>query len=459
MRKLIDSKDFYKHVLAVAIPIAIQNGITNLVGMLDNIMIGRVGTLPMSGVSVVNQLLFVFYLCIFGGLSGIGIFTAQFYGGGDEKGVRYTFRFKVLTSLLLSAAGILVFLAAGPKLISLYLTADEAGEAASLILAHGEGYLGVMLFGLVPFALSQAYAGTLRECGETIVPMAASITAVFVNLVFNYILIFGKFGAPAMGVLGAAVATVISRVVELLVVLLYVHTHGEKHPFIRGAFRSFHIPGKLVRQMILRGTPLLLNETLWAGGMAALSACYASLSVEVIPAQNIASTIANVFNISFIAMGSAIAIILGQELGAGKPTVREDADRLTVFSVIICVVAGGLLALCAPFFPRIYNTEESVRSLATGVILLQSLFLPLYGFANAEYFILRSGGKTFITFLFDSCFVWAVSVPGAFALVHFTGLPFLGVYTIVNLFDLIKCTIGFIMVKRGIWVNNLTGAA
>ena len=456
MRKYIGSREFYHHVLMVALPIAIQQAITNLVGMLDNIMIGRVGTYAMSGVSIVNQLLFVFYLCIFGGMSGIGIFTAQFFGAGNVEGVRHTFRFKLLVSLLIVGVGIALFSLAGPWLISLYLTADETGLAAAEILSHGEGYLGVMLVGLVPFALKEAYADTLRECGETVVPVAAGIAAVFVTLVFNYILSFGKFGAPALGVVGAAIATVLSRFVEMLIVILYTHTHAKKHPFIQGAFRSFRIPGHLVRQMIIRGFPLLVNETLWAGGMAVLSACYSTLGVEVIPAQNIASTIANVFNISFIAMGSAIAIILGQELGAGSPTVREDADKLTFLSIVICVVFGGLLALFSPIFPQIYNTEENVRSLATSLILLQGIFMPLYGFANAEYFILRSGGKTFITFLFDSCYVWVISVPAAWLLVHFTSLPFLTVFILVNLLDIVKCTIGFVMVKKGIWINNLT---
>ena len=456
MRRLIGTKQFYRHLLIVALPIAIQNAISNFVGMLDNIMIGRVGTYPMSGVSIVNQLLFIFYLCIFGGMSGIGIFTAQFFGNGNIEGVRHTFRFKILVSFLLTGVSLCLFLLAGPELIRLFLTADEAGEAAAEILGHGEGYLKVMLIGLVPFAVKEAYADTLRECDDTVLPMAASIAAVLVNLVFNYILIFGKFGAPAMGAVGAAIATVISRFVEFFIVIIYAHTHTKKHPCIRGALRTLRVPGSLALQMTVRGMPLLLNETLWAGGMAVLSASYASLAIEVIPAQNIANTIANIFNISFIAMGSAIAIILGQELGAGNPNVREDADRLTFVSVLISIVSGALLAVCAPFFPKIYNTEASVQSLATSIIFLQAIFLPLNGFANAEYFTLRSGGRTFITFLFDSCFVWCVSVPAALLLVNFTDLPFLAVFAIVSLLDLIKCAIGFVMVRKGIWVNNLT---
>ena len=222
-RQFIGDRAFYRRVLGVAIPIIIQNGITNFVSMLDNIMVGQVGTVPMSGVAIVNQLLFVFNLCVFGAASGAGIFTAQFFGSQDQEGVRHTFRFKIMVGLLLGAAGIGIFLTAGPPLINLYLTGEGSAKDAALTLAYGLRYLRVMLFGLLPFALSNAYASTLRESGQTVVPMLAGVAAVLVNLVFNYILIFGKFGAPALGVVGAAAATVISRYVELAIVAGWTH--------------------------------------------------------------------------------------------------------------------------------------------------------------------------------------------------------------------------------------------
>ena len=196
----MSNKHFYRRVLAVALPMMIQNGITNFVQMLDNVMVGQVGTIPMSGVAIVNQLMFVFNLCVFGAASGAGIFTAQFKGREDHAGIRHTFRFKLIVGALLSAAGIGIFLTFGKDLISLYLTGEGTPEEAAQTMDYGLRYLKVMLIGLVPFALSNAYSGTLREIGETKVPMIAGITAVFVNLIGNYILIFGHFGAPAPGV-------------------------------------------------------------------------------------------------------------------------------------------------------------------------------------------------------------------------------------------------------------------
>ena len=223
LKRYIGDRAFYRRVMVVVLPIIIQNAITNFVSLLDNIMVGQVGTLQMSGVSIVNQLLFVFNLCIFGAASGAGIFTAQFFGSKDIQGVRYTFRFKLISCLLLTVVGCGVFLLAGDFLIGLYLQGEGDPADAAAALECGRRYLKVMLVGLLPFALSNAYSSTLRETGQTVVPMAAGVTAVFVNLFFNYILIFGKLGAPALGVEGAAWATVISRFVELGVVVTYTH--------------------------------------------------------------------------------------------------------------------------------------------------------------------------------------------------------------------------------------------
>ena len=207
LKKLIGDKAFYKSVLTVAVPIMIQNGISNFVSLLDNIMVGQVGTEQMSGIAIVNQLIFVFNLAIFGALSAAGIFGAQFYGCRDHEGVKHAFRYKFYACIALVALGISIFLMFGQELILLYLH-DEGGTTQSLdeALRYGKEYLGIMLVGLFPFALEEAYASTLRECGETKVPMLAGIVAVFVNLGLNYLLIFGKLGFPTLGVAGAAIA-------------------------------------------------------------------------------------------------------------------------------------------------------------------------------------------------------------------------------------------------------------
>ncbi len=457
IKKYIGTRAFYRVLLAVTVPILIQNGITNFISLLDNVMVGRVGTEQMSGVSIVNQLLFVFNLCIFGAVSGVGLFGAQFFGKEDHEGIRHTFRFKFYCSLALCVAAMLLFFFFGDGLIKLYL--HEGGETGDLALTlqYAKEYLAIALIGLIPYTVTQVYASTLREIGHTLPPMTAGICGVAVNLIFNYILIFGHFGAPAMGVEGAAIATVLSRFVECGAVIVWAHANPKKCRFIKGAYRSGYVPGSLMKQIAKLGIPLLLNETLWAAGQAMLLQSYSYRGIAVVSAMNITNTIFNTCSVLFLSVGSAISILLGHVLGAGKrEQARSDADKMIVFSLFMGVLSGILVAVCAPLFPMVYNTTEEVRQLATSFTLIMAISAPLHACVNACYFTLRSGGKTFITFLFDSGYMWGVSVVLAMTLSRFTALPILIVYFICQIVDIFKAALGLFLVRRGIWVNDIT---
>ena len=455
-QRYIGDRTFYKRLLSVMIPVLIQNVITNFVSLLDNIMVGQVGTESMSGVAIVNQLLFIFNLCIFGGLSGAGIFTAQFFGRADEEGVRHTLRLKyyiALIAVVVFGVGLLLF---GEPLISLFLHEGEAGLDLSATLEFGKQYLWVMLAQMLPFAVMQVYGSTLRECGETMLPMKAGIAAIFVNLGLNYVLIFGKLGFPALGVVGAAIATVIARFVECGIVVIWAHCHTKEHPYIRGLYRSLRVPKKLLGRVALKGTPLLLNEVLWSAGMTTLNQCYSVRGLEVVSAINISSTVSNLFFCAFFATGTTISILIGQRLGAGELELAVEEDRkLLAFAVALSAAVGLLMAAFAPLIPDFYNTTDQVKSLATSFLFVTAALMPLNAFTNGSYFTLRSGGKTMITFLFDSAFVWVVCVPVAMILVHLTGLPILPIFVIVQSLEWIKVVIGAIFLKRRAWVNNL----
>lgn len=458
--KFIGNRDFYKMVLMIAVPIMIQNGITNFVSLLDNIMIGQVGTEQMSGVAIVNQLIFVYNLCIFGGVSGAGIFTAQYFGQGNHEGVRQTMRFKLWMVIVLTSLTVMLFLGCGTNLISAYLKGDGSAESIAATLFHGERYLRIMLVGLPAFAAVQIYSSTLRECGQTMLPMKAGLAAVVVNLLFNYILIYGKFGAPALGVSGAAIATVLSRYVEMLITVLGVHrkSRGERAPysFVTGLYSTLKVPRDLTMKIVRKGSPLLFNETLWAAGMAMLTQCYSVRGLNVVAGLNVSNTINNVFNIVFIALGDSVAIMVGQLLGAGKMKEARDTDnKLIAFSVMCYTCVALVMFVMAPLFPRLYKINDEARVLAKYFIMVTAFFMPQNAFLHATYFTLRSGGKTIITFLFDSVFIWCVSVVIAFVLSRFTGLPVIAVYAMVQLGDIIKCIIGFILVKKGVWLQNI----
>ena len=456
--RYIGDRNFYRRCLRVAVPIIVQNGITNFVSLLDNIMVGQVGTVPMSGVSIVNGLLFVFNLCIFGASSGAGIFTAQFHGSQDHEGVRHTFRFKFLICLLIGILGSALFFLWGDRLIGLYLTGEGDAAMAAGALEYGLKYLFVMIWGFLPFALTNTYSSTLRETGETFVPMVAGIAAVLINLVLNYVLIFGHFGAPAMGVEGAALATVISRYAELIIVAAWTHLHKDRNPFIAGAYRSLMIPGKLLRSIIIKGMPLLINEFLWASGMAILNQCYSTCGLDVVPAMNIASTLFNLSSVVFLSLGNAVGIIMGQMLGAGhtEEEVRDSNRKLIALSIVSGVIFGALMSCFSGIFPKIYNTTDSVRHLATWLICIYGIMMPFNSYTNATYFTLRSGGQTTVTFLFDSCFVWTVCVPLAFCLSRFTDMPILPLFALCAGTDLVKCVLGGYMLRQGKWIQNLT---
>ena len=459
LQHYIGDRAFYRRAIVTAAPIILQNLITNFVAMLDNIMVGLLDTAQISAVTIANNnLLFIFNLCMFGCVSCGGIFTTQFYGSGDQRGIRHTFRFKLISCTLLTALAAAIFWFGTDPLVGLYLRGEGDPVLAAATLEYGRQYLHIMIWGLIPFAVTNAYAATLRECGEPAVPMYAGFAATAVNLVLNYLLIFGRFGAPRLEIAGAAIATVISRYVELLIVMLWTHRHTEKNPYAKGLYRGFHIPAPLLRQIILRGLPLLLNELLFSGGLAFLNQCYSLCGLDVVPALSISSTIYNLTAVVTRSLGITVGILTGQMLGADLPEqqIRDDNRRLIVLSVFSGVVFGGITAALGGVFPKIFNTTNEVRQLATWLILLSAVFLPLQAYNLPAYFTLRSGGKTVTTFLFDSGSIWLLMVSTAFILTRYTALPILTVFTLTNAMEGIKCIIGGVLIRKGSWIQNLT---
>ena len=286
--------------------------------------------------------------------------------------------------------------------------------------------------------------------------MRTGILAVCINLVFNYLLIFGKFGFPELGVQGAAVATVLSRFVEFFAIYFWTKRHSGKYTFAEKIFSGWHIPKSLTADVMKKGMPLLVNEFLWSSAKAVISQCISTRGLAAVGALNIANTVYNVFNVVFIALGSSVAIVVGKLLGAGKMKEARDTDtKMIVFSVVSCAGISALMALIAPFFPKIYNTTAEVQSIATVFILIIALMMPVHAFNHAAYFTLRSGGKTFITFLFDCVFSWVIVVPVVAVLAHCTTLPIMWLYMVGQGLEIIKCIIGLILVKKGVWLSNI----
>ncbi len=456
LNRYIGDRAFFRKLSSVVIPLLVQNLITNFVSLLDNVMVGQVGTEPMSGVAIVNQLLFVYNLFIFGGLAGAGILTAQYYGSGDAKGVADTFRTKIYIAFFSALAFLAAFGLFGEGLIRQFI--HEGGEALDMeaTMGYAKSYLHIMLLQIPPFALHMAYASTLRETGETMLPMKAGIAAVLVNLILNYILIFGKLGFPELGVEGAAIATVIARYTECAVVSVWTHRHRERNPFLETAYTTWRIPVRLMKQIAVMGLPLMINELLWSSGTTMLTQCYSMRGLEVVSAINISSTVSNLFFCAFLSMGNAISIIIGQLLGAGELERAVDEDRkLIIFSVLLCAGVGIVMGFVAPLIPQIYNTTDTVRSIAAQIIRVVAVCMPLYAFTNSCYFTLRSGGQAIITFIFDSFYLCVLVMPLAFILSRFTDMPIIPMYIAVQAMEIPKCVLGFYLVRKRKWVRDL----
>ncbi len=446
----------YKRALTLAVPMMIQNGITNMVGLVDNVMVGSQGTEAMTAVSIAGQLIFVFNLAIFGALAGPGIYGAQYYGQRNLHGFQNTFRIKLWLSTVCLIGGLLVFLLGDDALIGLYLHGESATVDASLTMQYAKQYLHIMLIGLPFFVVTQIYATSLRETGSSVKPMVGGIASVAVDVVLNYMLIYGNCGMPKLDVRGAAIATVLARVTEMTIVVIWAHLCRNKHTFLKGIYRTLRIPADLAKKVLRKGMPIFCNELLWSAGLAALTQCYSTRGLEIIAGLNISNALCNLLNVVFVALGSAVGILIGQTLGASEyARAKKDAFSLMWFTGAVCLILSAILISISGIFPKVYDTTAEVRHYGQWFIIITAAFFPIQGFLNALYFTLRSGGKTMITFLFDSVFTWCIPLPTALLLCHFTSLPILGVYALIQAADILKVAMGYVLIQKGVWISNL----
>ena len=450
-------RNIFKRALMLAVPMMIQNGITNAVSLVDNIMVGSLGTEAMTAVSIVGQLIFVFNLAIFGGMSGPGIFGAQYYGQKNTEGFRSTVRIKHIIGLAALALGMCLFIFGGEQLIGLYLRGESDDIDPVLTMDYAKSYLGIMLWGLPPFVITQIFSSSLRETGDSLKPMVAGVASVVVDVVFNWLLIYGNLGFPKLGVRGAAIATVMARFVEMITVIVWAFAvRKKKHEFLIGLYKTLLVPKNTAKKIIIKTLPIFMNEFMWAGSIAALTQCYSKRGLDIVAGLNISNALCNLLNVVFVAMGNAVGILIGQTLGAKQyDRAKKESFKLMWFTGGISLLLTVILVSIAGVFPNIYATTDIVKSYATNFIILTAVFFPVQGFLNAMYFTLRSGGKTLITFLFDSVFSWVVSVSTAFLLCQFSPLPVFTIFAIVQAMDLIKVCIGFVLIRKGVWISNI----
>ena len=284
--------------------------------------------------------------------------------------------------------------------------------------------------------------------------MVASIASVASNFVLNLILIFGLLGFPALGVTGAAIATTISRFLELAILAVWIH--AKRYDFARGVFRSFKIPRTLVLRILRKGMPIIVNECFWSLAITMRNQCYSTRGVTALAATSISATVFGLFSVIYLSMGSAIAIMVGAKLGAGDiDGARDTSRKMIAFSVAASFVLGLSLLVATPYLPRLFDVGADAQALAAYMLRTQCFFMPVYAFANTSYYTIRSGGKVAITMLMDSGFMWACVVPISTALAYATGMSIYWLYPLCQATEILKVALGAILLKKYNWARKM----
>lgn len=445
-------------LLKLAIPMMIQYCIGDLVTLVDNIMVGSMGTEAVTAISISGQLLFVFRMMIIGGMLGAGVYVAQYHGKGDIHGVQSAVRFKAIISFIILLLGFTICFTSLDSLFHLYLTGNSTDIDIPLTLKYAKEYFWVLVPSIVITAIHHVYMTSLRETGDSIKAMVAGIVAVFIDVICNYLLIFGNFGCPKLGVKGAAIASLVAEFVGLMVLLIWTYKDKDKHSFIIGLWRTIKVPKVMFKDMLIKCIPLFLNEVLWAIGVAIRTQCFAIRGVSVIAGLSIATVLCDLFSVVLIALGNAVGVIIGQTLGAGDiQRAKKYAIVLTQNIVVICIILTIGVMLLADIFPTFYDVSQEVKLIASDVIKVNALIFVLLGVIHSLYCAIRSGGNTLIVFICDSLLSYVLSLPLIHILCIYTTLSVTAIYAIFFLVEyIIKICIFIYLIKRGIWAKNLT---
>ena len=433
-----------KLILKFLVPVLLGCVFQQLYNMVDTIIVGKgVGSDALAAVGATGTIVF-FILGFMNGLTtGFTVLSSQRYGAGDYEGLRKSVGNAFVLGLIVTVIMTIASLLGMDWLLRIMQTPED-------IFDMSKEYIVIICVGIIFTTLYNLTASILRAVGNSKVPLYFLILSALLNVVLDLFFIM----VLSWGVAGAAIATVMSRFVECGYLIIYTYRHSDKYRFIKGVYSNLHVPSSLVKKILLRGTPLLFNELLWAAGITMQTQALSTRGLSAIAGLNISNTLNNVVNTFFLTMGIAISIVIGQLIGAGKLKEAKETDtKMITFSLMISLGVSALLLIAAPLFPRIYNTTGEIRYLATRFILVYVLATPFNAFTNAAYFTLRSGGKTVMTFIFDSGFIWAVNVPVAMLLAHFTNLPIVWMFFIISMLDAIKSVVGFILVKKGDWLN------
>jgi putative MATE family efflux protein len=442
-------RKFYKNMLVIALPVMMQNFITSFLNMIDTVMVGKLGETEIAAVGIANQYFFIFIMILIGISAGCGVFIAQFWGKRDIRNIKRIMGIGLISGVMVSV----VFMISGiffPRQIMLIFNHDP------LVIDLGASYLQIVLVSYLFTAITFVYSFSLRSIGNALQPMLISAVALIVNVFFNYMLIFGHFGAPALGVEGAALATVIARVVET--VLLVVSIYGSKGLLAASVSELFDLTFDFVKKSYRTILPVILNDLCWGLGSLVYVVVYGRMGTQAMATIQICNTINNLFLVVIFGMSSAAAVMVGNSIGAGKERLgRCYAKRFSLLAVVTGLGLGLLLAVISPAILRIFNISDTVRYSSQIILYIISVifFIRVLDIILIVG-VLRGGGDAKQAFLIEGFTMWFIGVPltilGAFVF-H---LPVYTVYALSIFEEICKCMLCVMRLKSGLWINNLT---
>ena len=445
---LFEDKQFYKTLLHLAIPIAAQNLVSSSLNMVDTIMIGGLGEIEIAAVGQANQLFFLFSLLLFGVNSGSAIFTAQFWGKRDVKNIRRVLGIGLMTSII-AAAFFTVLALIFPKQVMSIFSSDI------VVITVGSDYLRIVGWSYVITAITFTFSSILRSTEQAKIPMIFSIVALLTNTVLNYVLIFGKFGFPMLGVKGAAIATVIARVLETVLMLVFVY--AKKHVPAASINEMMDLSMEFVKNFFKTTIPVILNESLWALGMTVYAVVYGRIGTGAVAAVNISGTVEKIAMVFFFGISNAAAVMIGNRIGAGEEDKAYDyAKKLLTLGSLLAVVMGAILILSSGFILTFFNISYEVSIAAQRILWIFALFMPIKMFNLINIVgVLRSGGDTKFSLFLDVVGVWAIGIPLALFSGILLGLPVYWVVLMVAADEVFKIIFGFRRFTTRKWINNL----
>jgi putative MATE family efflux protein len=447
-----DDHDFYSTLLRLAIPIATQQLVLNALNAVDVLMVGQLGETAVAAVGLAGQFFFLMTLFLFGVGSGAAIFSAQFWGRGDTANVRRMLGLALLLGVFGSALFSLVAVLAPAWVLSIY-THDPA------VIAAGSRYLQVVGLCYVPVSISTMYAMILRSTRQVKIPMAVSVSALILKTVLAYILIFGHFGAPALGIMGAAVATTVARYLECFAMTAI--TYWRRLPAAAKLAELLDFDRALVGRFARTATPVVLGEMMWSLGITVYTAIYARIGTAPVAAVSIAGTIEGIALVPFIALANAAAIMLGNRIGAGKMADAMDyARRFLILSVVGGLVMGVAIMASRALLVSLYRISPEAKMDAAWVLVVMA-FALWFKAGNLVMIvgIMRSGGDTRFAFLADIGPMWLLGIPVALLASFVLALPVYWVVFLVLVADEgTKFLISLWRVRSALWIHSVVQA-